>query len=216
VLPADLGEALGELVVERDNPEYQAAIRRLDQVLDELLGPSRSAPPANGAIAAIVRAGEWLRARDNEQGPDLVALEAARRRAAEDIERHDRSLSRIDRAEAAALASSLELARLRQLLVAMRDGSSSTAESILARLEPMVARIRAEVDGSLPLVVLDPVRDLSDDRQAVAVLRGLALLAEQVQILVVSDADVCLRWATAIGLETAMVSRPRPSTAHTT
>ena len=217
VLPLDLDEALSELVIERDNPDYQAAVRRLDQALDELLGPARSAGTvAPGPVAVLTRAGEWLRSLDNQQGPDLKALERARRRASDDIQRHDRALARIDRAEAAALASSLELARLRRLLAGLRDGSSSSAESILARLEPMVARIRAEVDGSLPIVVLDPLAGLADEEEATTVLRGLALLAEQVQILVISDSDLCLRWATAAGLDRAMVSRPRPSTTSTT
>jgi hypothetical protein len=218
VLPSDLGEALGELVIERQNPEYHAAIRRLGQVLDELIGPDRKAAVDSGAIdpvAVVVRADAWIRAARSDQGPDLEVLGRARRQALDDIDRHDRALARIERAEAAALASSLELSRLERLLDAVRAGSEATAESILARLEPMVARIRAEVDGSLPIVVLDPIADLDPD-QARSVLHGLSLLAEQVQILVVSDAELCLQWASEAGLDTAMVSRPRPSSAHAT
>lgn len=221
LLPSDLGQALRELVVEKPNLAWIAALQQLRGTLDELsipvVSPIEGAAdaPSSGADSQVGRdviasAEKWLDRRRREQidfDRDLVEAELGT--AQRELDRHEQALRRIERAEAAASSSAARLAQLQELLAARSSGGEAAIESVLMLVGPVAGQVEVEAEGSLPIVISGSFGSL-DDRQVPSLLEQLRSLSERLQILVLSEHPAILAWAEEAGLEQALVTKPKP------
>ena len=219
LLPADLGQALNELVVQRPNPAWRSAVESLHEVLVSLGAPigdgatvqngSGPTPPPLGT--EVVQAAEtWLDDRRREAiDVDHDVLQAELDVAAKALQRHDRALLRIQRAEQAAMSSAARLDQLEKQMAARLEGGPKSLDSILNLIGPVVSQIELEARGSVPLAVLGQFADLHD-HEVSDLMDELRRMAERLQIIVVSDHPAATAWATTVGMENALVVRPKP------
>ena len=124
LLPADVGTALDELVVERPNPAWLAAVRELNDQMPSIDPPSVSSatspvepdlgsPEAEQIVGAAER---WLDGKRRERDDiDFDHLRAELAEARRTLDKHDRALPRLERAEIAVAASRDRLRELRAL-----------------------------------------------------------------------------------------------------
>ncbi|MDH4074648.1 MAG: hypothetical protein OEW29_01840 [Acidimicrobiia bacterium] len=211
MLPPDLGRALRELVVEKPNPAWLAAMASLRQSLasvDDL--PDGVDPSTDDAPLLVGAAGRWLaamaaadRARDDE------TFQADLARARRDVDRHRRAMARLPRAEAAAAASEAELKRLRAEAGRHSAGGPLDLDSLLARVAVVATQVAVDARGSLPMVIIGGFAGLGDTELA-QVLDRCSQLSGGLQVVVVSDRASARQWAAEAGLERALVSRPKP------
>ncbi len=116
------------------------------------------------------------------------------------LARHEQALSQIDRAERNAARSALRLNRLRQL---KRDteyqAGPATAAEVMRLVAPAAERILEDVGGSVPLAVVGNLRSLPA-AEIEALLDALDEVAQQIQVVLVSDNPVMAEWAARAGL----------------
>lgn len=215
LLPADVGSALDELVVERPNPAWLDAVAALNDQMPSIDPPSVASATSplepdlgtSEADGVVVAAERWLDSKRREQTDiDFDRLRAELNEARRTLDRHDRALPRLERAEVAVAASRKRLGELRALLAG--DGGRSDAEAALAAVTSVVARVEHEAGGSVPIAVLGQFDSL-DGAEASELMEELCRLTDNVQILVISDTPSVRAWVTAAGLERALVSRPK-------
>lgn len=210
LLPSNLGQALHELVVEKPNPDWVDAARHLAAALAELgAAGADGGPPDPTELVAL--ADGWLEERRRDAvAVDREALSQELASARQVLERHDRALARIVRAERAASSSARHLAELEQQLAAAGDGGPRTTEAILALVGPVVAQVEHEAHGSVPVAVVGGFGEL-DDGRVVEMMDELGAQAARVQILVITEHPAAAAWAEGAGLERALAVRPRPA-----
>ncbi len=215
LLPADVGAALDDLVVEKPNPRWLDAVRALNREMPSIAPPSvqSATSPVEAELGApeaeqvVIAAERWLDAKRRERASiDFDRLRSELSDARRQLDRHRRVLPRLQRAEIALAASRKRLGELRALVEA--SGGRSGVDAVLAVVAPVVAQIQLEAGGSVPIAVLGRF-DAFDDTEVGELMDGLRRLAESVQVIVVSDSPSLHRWAEEIGLERAMVSRPK-------
>lgn len=217
LLPADVGAALQELVVERPNPAWLEAVRKLNEQLPSIEPPtveSATSPveaelSVDEAHRVVVAAERWLDTKERERADiDFDRLRAELRDATRQLERHEQALTRLERAEAAVASSRRRLAELRELLAAHSGGAGGAVDAVLALVAPVVAQVEQEADGSVPVAVLGRFETLGD-ADIHRLMDELGRYADQVQILVVSEHPVLASWAQEAGLDRALLSRPK-------
>jgi hypothetical protein len=210
-LPADLDAALGQLVVERDNPVWLDAVGLLCRILVQLdLDDLAGGDPHD----VIDSARSWLEAGEREGGLDPETLAAELARARQRLARHERALGRIGRAETAAEVSASRLARLTERLATAGAGDGNPAPSgpvnaptMLALVGAVAGQVRLDAGGSLPIVVAADLDRLGES-EITELLDGLSELAQSVQIVVLSDHGAAARWAREAGLDRALATQP--------
>lgn len=221
VVPNDLGAALQSLVNEVDNPEWVAALNELRDVLasndlrppygyepDEILGWTAS------WLEAEARLQEGGSLDDASRSPEEIEqVKQELVKAERYLLRHRRALIRIERAEAAAKASSDRLERL-QLQLAERQTRSGpgTADDVIALVRPTIDRVHLDVGGSLPVIVTGSMPDL-DGREMEILMSEFEQMAQKVQIVVVTTRTEAINWAGEVGLRRAGRSNGVTSTA---
>lgn len=220
MLPSDVGRALGDLTLERENPDWSDAIGHLAKILDDLHidGPEPSGdrfgdqPVArNGSgesEAVIARARTWLESQQEHDHADLSALEGELDQARGVLDRHQRALARIGRAEAAAAGAALGLAQLQEQLVARSVEQLDSAEGLLAFIQPIATQVMLEARGSLPIAIVGQLDGLGDSNVEKIMVR-LSEISEDLQVVMVTDRSAAVSWVDTVGLDRAMVSRPR-------
>lgn len=211
MLPPDLGRALRELVVEKANPAWQAAVASLRQSLDSVDDPPDGVDASADDVAVLVAgAGRWLAAMEAaDRDRDDETFQADLARARRDVDRHRRAMARLPRAEAAATASEAELNRLRTEAGRRSAGEPLDLETLLARVAAVATQVAVDARGSLPMVIVGAFAGLADD-ELDQVLDRCRQLSGGLQVVVVSDRASARRWAEAAGLGQALVSRPKP------
>ena len=213
VVPNDLGAALMGLVTEVESPEWLAALNELRDVLasndlrppygyepDEILGWTAS------WLEAEARLQESGNPEDATRSPEEIdELKQELARAEDRLLRHRRAVIRIERAEKAAQAAEDRLERL-QLQMTDRQNRSgpATADDVIGFVRPVVERITREAGCSLPVVVTGSMPDL-DGREMEILMSELEKVAEQVQIIVVTNRTEVTNWASEVGLRRAVL-----------
>jgi hypothetical protein len=217
LLPADVGGALEELVVERPNPVWIDAVRDLNELLPTIDPPtvqSATSPveaelgpdEAHGVVTAAER---WLEAKRRERANiDFDRLRAELDEARRQLGRHERALPRLERAEAAAAASRTRLADLEALLSASGKPACGAVDTVLALIAPIVAQVEHEAAGSVPIAVIGRF-DALDDAEAASLMDELERHADSLQIIVVSEHPATASWAQEAGLDRALLSRAK-------
>lgn len=220
MLPSDLGRALGDLIVERENPKWSAAISNLAKILDELdVDGSESTADRFGdrsvarigtdeSEVVIARARTWLESQQEHDDTDHSDLEGDLDQARGALDRHQRALARIGRAEAAAAGAALGLAQLQDQLVARSIEQLDSAEGLLAFIEPIATQVTLEAKGSLPIAVVGQLDGLSNTDVETLMVR-LSEISEDLQVIMMTDCSVAASWVDTVGLDRAMVSRQR-------
>ncbi|MDH3293272.1 MAG: hypothetical protein OER95_03010 [Acidimicrobiia bacterium] len=211
VVPKDIGSALRGLINQVENPEWVVSLNDLRDVLasndlrppygyepDEILGWTSS----------------WLEAEarlqdssgDTGNGHSAEELDGLRQELAgaeQLLLRHRRALVRIERAEQAAQASSDRLERLRLQLVERSTRSVPTsADDIVALVQPAVSRVTSDAGCSLPIIVAGSMNGL-DGREMEILMTELESLAQKVQIIVATNRPEAFTWANEVGLRRA-------------
>ncbi len=211
MLPPDLGRALRELVVEKANPAWLAALASLRQSLASVDDPPEGLDPSGAAAPALAAAANrWLaatEAADRERDDDTFQIDLARARR--DLDRHRRAMGRLPRAEAAADASEAELNRLQAEAGRRSAGGPLDVHSLLARVAAVATQVAVDARGSLPMIVVGAFAGLSDEELA-EVLERCHQLSGGLQVVVVSDRAAARGWADEAGLGRALASRPKP------
>ncbi|MGI9616534.1 MAG: hypothetical protein ACR2QO_26695 [Acidimicrobiales bacterium] len=217
LLPADVGAALQELVVERPNPAWLEAVRKLNEQLPSIEPPtveSATSPieadlSVDEAHRVVVAAERWLDTKKRERADiDFDRLRAELHDATRLLHRHEQALTRLERAEAAVASSRRRLAELRDLLAAHSEGAGGAVDAILALVAPVVAQVEHEADGSVPVAVVGRFETLGDG-DVRRLMDELGQYGDQVQILVVSEHPALATWAKEAGLDRAILSRPK-------
>ncbi len=224
VLPKDLTAALDHTMIERSNPPWIAACDGLVALLDsrgvaqpEPGGHHVDGEEAGGETrrqrreAAVIRARAWLETMEApEDEVDTEALAHELHLARLVLKRHERAFARIERAEASAAAAAIALAQLQEQMSARTGEAVDPVDALMAHVEPIATQLSLESRGSLPIAILGDLPNMVLD-DVVRFSERLSELAGDVQILVVSDNRASAEWARSIGLDRAMVSRPRLS-----
>ncbi len=211
MLPPDLGRALRELVVEKANPAWLAAVASLRQSLASVDDPPDGVDPSADDVPVLAAAaGRWLAATEAaDRDRDDETFQADLARARRDVDRHRRAMARLPRAEAAAAASAAELTRLRTEAGRRSAGEPLDVDSLLARVAAVATQVAVDARGSLPMVIVGAFAGLTDD-ELVRLLHRCRELSGGLQVVVVSDRPAARRWADEVGLAQALASRPKP------
>lgn len=203
MLPADLGTALGELVVEHPNPVWEAAVDDLESLMHAVGAEVHS----DDRGATVEQARNWLiAARAEHSGADLAALSNELTEAKARLVKHERALARIARAESVAEAAHRRATSMEEQLTIRADGGPTTAAGLLALVEPMVSQIELEANGSVPIMVITDFEGLAE-ADVDTVLDRFKELSEELQIIVVSDNEAAVAWTKLTGLERSLASR---------
>ena len=218
LLPSDLSRALRELVVQKPNPEWRSAIEQLKAVLaslDVALGDEPTPEASGGPVppplgSEVIEAAEkWLdRQRRSAIDIEHQNLEAELRLARHELDRHERALVRIDRAETAAAGSAARLEQLELQMTRRVEGGPVSLDAILNMIGPVAAQVELEARGSVPLAILGRFEELHD-HEIGDLLDMLRTLSERLQIIVVSDHPAVTAWAGTVGMEHALVTKPK-------
>lgn len=211
MLPPDLGRALRELVVEKANPAWLAAVASLRQSLATVDDPPEGVDPeVDDAPALAAAAGRWLAATEAaDRDRDDETFQADLARARRDVERHRRAMARLPRAEAAATASEAELTRLRTEAGRRSAGEPLDLDTLLARVAAVATQVAVDARGALPMVVVGAFAGLTDEELG-RMLERCRELSGGLQVVVVSDRPAARLWADQAGLAQALASRPKP------
>lgn len=215
MLPADVVQALDALTVESENPDWHEAAHHLVSVLSECVDePTHRASAEPNAIAeveaAVARAEAWLATNRIDRGGEADVEELRRELDREKgvLDRHQRALGRIGRAEAAAVEAALGLAQLQEQLTAQAPERADSIDGLLASIEPIATQVRLEARGSLPIALIGGFAGL-DDEDITILMPRLSELSEGLQIVVVTERTSVIDWVAQVGLDRAMVSRIR-------
>ena len=209
LIPADIGEALREQMDDKENPDWVLALRHLRDVLasNDLRPPVVLEP--EDLIAWVVR---WLDSADAtdtdpaDSDETVGDIEAQLVESKQVLARHHRALAKIGRLEQAAARSTTRLAQLKQHLTTRTESSAaSTAGEVVGLVKPVADQIQDEVGGSVPIVVVGSMAELSDE-QVEAAMDSLEQVAQRAQIIMVTPCEAAIRWATEAGQERAGVS----------
>ncbi len=212
VVPKDLGAALKGLIREVESPEWLAALNDLRDVLasNDLRPPYGYEPDEILGWTA-----SWLEAEarlqesddlDSHRSPEEIeGLEQELARAEEHLLRHRRALIRIERAEKAARAATERLERL-QLQLTERQARSgpSTADDVVGFVRPVLDRISLDTGESVPVVITGSMPDL-DGREMEILMSELEKMAQNVQVIVVTNRTEAINWAGEVGLRRAVL-----------
>jgi hypothetical protein len=223
VLPKDLTAALDHTMIERTNHAWTAAVDRLAELVDRhgVAQPDPDGPEPDELEegegddrqhqreAVVARAQAWLdEVQDSDSKVDVATLIEDLEKAKLLLARHERALARIGRAEESAAAAAIGLAQLQEQLSARSGESADTVEALMAHVQPIATQLALEASGSLPIAIVGDFEEMVTvdvDR----LFDHLSELAGDVQVLMISDNPDAVRWATSVGLDRAMVSRPR-------
>ncbi len=204
MLPADLGSALRSQVVELENPAWLERVRELyaELVEQQIEVPDDLAPTDLPAWAA-----DWVaRAQSPEvAGPSRAQLLGSLAVAEKELERHNRAMNRIDRLDATALESAAKAAAVEARLVAADAPAGTSGERAVALLRPLADRVRSEAGSSVPLVLQGEFRDL-DEPAICGLLDDLEVLAQDLQLVILTSRPEAMQWASDAGLRRALAS----------
>ena len=210
MLPSDLGSALREQVVERDNPDWIEALRVLyeELVAHDVVVPDDLAPHDLPRWTV-----DWLQRAETPDGsgPSRPQLLGELATAEKELDRHIRAMSRIDRLELVAMESDGQADETRAQLLAADGAPESSAERAVAMLRPLADRVRAEAGCSVPLVVQGNFRDLAG-AELCEMLDELEVLSQDLQLVLMCDRPEAVAWASDVGLRRALGSRVAPTT----
>ena len=209
MLPEDLGGALEALVEEKENPEWVALARDL---VGELLavGIEGATIEAVDPFELPDLADGWLRTARNElqmligDEPNREQMLVDLERAEVRFQRHARAMSRIDRREAQAAASAERVMNL-EALVARAEGADEgvPTEDLGARVRRLADQVRSDAGAAVPLLLDGEFTGLGD-AEIVNLLNSLEPMAQEVQLILLSERGVVNEWAREVGLRRAL------------
>lgn len=209
MLPEDLGAALEDLVEEKENPEWVALARDL---VGELLsvGLEGATIEAVDPVELPDLADGWLKTARNElqlmvgDEPDREQLVLDLDRAEVRFQRHARAMSRIDRREAQAAASSERLLNLEALVARAENADDGVpTEDLGARVRRLADQVRSDAGSAVPLLLDGEFTGLGD-AEIVDLLDSLEPMAQEVQLILLSNRDAVNQWAQDVGLRRAL------------
>jgi hypothetical protein len=206
MLPSDLGSALAKLVVETDNPAYFDALRELYD-----LSEAENIPFPDGLEPAQMpeAVANWVVYQETQlkNGPvvDEKQLRTDLEKAEVRLDRHARAMGRIDRLEAKSEGSATRVREIEDQIERMTTGANMSAQGVLEAIAPLIHRIRGENDGSVPVVLAGQFTDLADEEVGV-LMDQLEAVAQEHQLIVLTDRRAASSWASAAGLRRALCS----------
>ncbi len=204
MLPADLGRALQEHVVESPNPVWFDRVRDL---YDALLANGVDVPDDLEPERLAIWADGWLmdqERRDLEANRvDPAVLQAQLEEAEKALDRHARAMARIDRLEAKASESRQRVGELRRRVDRIEAGEASSIESVFEGVSELAERVRDNAGVSIPIVIKGNFGDL-DDNDVSALLDRIEPIAQSVQIVVMTDRNAAATWARNVGVRRAL------------
>lgn len=206
MLPSDLGAALRRQVVETDNPEFAEGLRNL---YHELRRVEADVPETIQPDALVDWAEAWADEIDRPKehtGPSRAQLFGQLTLAEQDLELHDRAMSRVEGLEADAEQAAIELTATEERLSSSIGDVGTSADRALAMLRPLADRVRAEAGGSVPLILHADFADLSP-LELEGMFDQLEVLAQDLQLIVLCDRADAAEWATGVGLRRALGSQ---------
>ncbi len=211
MLPSDLGAALRTMVVEVPNPEFLPACQTLyDELVRQHVVVPDDLEPRDLPQFALQWAAEAQKPLD-ETGRTRAQLKVQLVGASKELDRHARAMARIDRLETTAEASRERVLELRRQLEAANGiGPANSAEQAVGLLRPLADRVRSEAGASVPLVLKGDFDDL-DDQGVRDLLGELEVLAQDLQLVIVTERVVAEEWAADVGLRRALGSTISPT-----
>ncbi len=206
MLPSDLGSALRKQVVERENPDWVEALRDL---YDELVAQQVAVPDDLDAQTLPTWAAKWISETeapiDLTSGPSRAELLGQLANAEKELERHARAMNRIDRLELVAATSADEAGDVAIRLASSDAPCGTSAERAVAMLRPLADRVRVQAGSSVPLILQGEFVDLEGDAIR-DLLDELEVLAQDLQLVIVSNRAEAMEWASEVGLRRALCS----------
>lgn len=206
MLPTDLGAALRKQVIERENPVW---MERLRDLFDEMVAQQIAVPDDLDPNDLPDFARSWVAKTEApgeaELGPSRAELLGELASAEKQLERHARSMSRIERLEATAHESAERVVEVRRRLESADAPMGTSGERAIAVLRPLADRVRVEAGSSVPLIVQGEFADL--DAAAVSeLLDELEVLAQDLQLVILTNRAEALEWTASVGLRRALGS----------
>ncbi|MEZ5378985.1 MAG: hypothetical protein R2733_20980 [Acidimicrobiales bacterium] len=204
MLPADLGRALQEHVVESPNPVWFDRVREL---YDALVENDVEVPDDLEPEKLTIWADGWLMEQErldleaNRVDPGMIQAELDAAEKA--LDRHARAMARIDRLEAKAAESRQRVSELRRRIARIEAGDASSIESVFEGVSELAERVRDNAGVSIPIVIKGNFGDL-DDADVTALLDRIEPLAQSVQIVVMTDRNAAATWARTVGVRRAL------------
>lgn len=209
MLPDDLGGALEALVHEKENPEWVDLARHL---VGELLsvGLEGSTIEAVDPVQLPDLADGWLKTARNELQmmiggePDREQLQADLEQAEVRFQRHARAMSRIDQREAQAAASTDRVRDL-EALIARAEGADAgvPTDDLGAQVRRLADQVRADAGAAVPLLLDGDFTGLGDG-EIINMLNSLEPMAQEVQLILLTERDVVNKWVGEVGLRRAL------------
>ncbi len=204
MLPADLGRALQEHVVETPNPDWFEAVKVL---YDTLVAQDVEVPDDLDPERLAIWADSWLMEQEKVDAAanrvDPAVLQTDLEIAEKALDRHARAMARIDRLEAKASESRLRVGELRRRVARIKAGESSSIESVFDGITELAERVRQNSGVSIPVVIKGNFGELADT-EVTALLDRIEPLAQSVQIVVMTDRNAAATWARAVGVRRAL------------
>ncbi len=207
MLPSDLATALMGLRDESENPVW---VEGITKVYDTLKAAGAPVEVEIDPTELAAWAAKWLQNDLSDQASerssiDRTGLEADLQQAEASLDRHARAMARIDRIEADANRSASYVREVQErLAIASGQGGLSKVD-LLATIAPLADRVRTEAGSAAPLVLVGEFNTLADF-ELEELLGELEVLAQGVQLIVVTDREKAATWASQVGLRRALRS----------
>ena len=202
-LPDNVGAALGGLQQTQISPEWLEAQKEL---LSLLQTPGFGAPDSLDLEGAQGWSRLWLQQNDEKRGKvrDKGQVRKEILVAEQVLGRHNRAMAQMDRVEQRSTTSRTQISKIFQARKsAEARGAHHTAE-LLSFVRSMTEQALWESSSAIPVAVTGSLRNIDVSE----LMSSLELLAQRVQVVVVSDNADVVRWVEIAGPERALVSNP--------
>ncbi len=207
MLPSDLA---GALLGKQDSSENPVWVEGITKVFDTLKAAGAPVEVEIEPTELAAWATNWLQndlssQESDRNSIDRPALEQDLQQAEASLDRHARAMARIDRIEADANRSASYAREVQErLAVASGQGGLSKVD-LLATIAPLANKVRTEAGSAAPLVLVGEFNTLADF-ELEELLGELEVLAQGVQLIVVTDREKAATWASQVGLRRALRS----------
>lgn len=204
MLPADLGRALQEHVVESPNPAWLDEAKAL---YSALVDAGADVPDELDAEQLALWGDNWLAEQEKldaaSKKVDPAVLQAELSDAERALDRHARAMARIDRLEAKAAESRQRVHELETRIARIGSGQGSSVETVFEGIAEFAEQVRINSGVSIPIVIKGNYGELSDADLA-ELLDRMEPLAQSVQLILMTDRNAAASWARSVGVRRAL------------
>lgn len=207
MLPSDLGTALLALRHETMNPQWTEALCDVRLAL-QTAGAELTEDIAGDEVVDWATA--WIDNNEREVAEQRVAIDRVEvgnelQLAERALHRHTIAMTRISQVEDNSEESASNVESLRLALADLDGTSALSSLDLVSRIEPLAEIIRTEAGDSVPLVLIGDF-ELVPDEEVAVLLDRLEMLAENIQLVVLTERAQALEWADGAGLRRALRS----------